>query len=331
MADFVITDLLEYAVNEAGFDPKLLVKYVDDLLLIVPVEEIENFLSIINTYDKSIKFTMETEEESKIAYLDMLIHRTHEGKLETSLYQKPTSKNRLLNFNSAHPRSQLIGMAYGTISRILSITSERYFQNSVDTIYDILSMNSFPLGLVRSLISRYTHSKYETSETKGSIVQFKSLIYIPDIAESLKKLFNSYDTNIKLGFKSFSTVRTILNNLHPPIIPLEKHGVIYIFNCNDCAGEYIGQTGQKLKERIKQHIQDSKQKDFTQNQTAVVHHIINTGHSFNYDEVRILLMEYNLNKRLVLESICINKHRETSLNLRSDLDSLNPIYSQLID
>ena len=39
LADFVITDLLERAVEKSGFDPTLMVKYVDDTLAFIPKEE----------------------------------------------------------------------------------------------------------------------------------------------------------------------------------------------------------------------------------------------------------------------------------------------------
>ena len=38
-----------------------------------------------------------------------------------------------------------------------------------------------------------------------------------------------------------------------------QHGVIYAFNCKNCDGEYIGQTGQKLKIRINQHKKKTSQ------------------------------------------------------------------------
>lgn len=83
---------------------------------------------------RSIRFILEFEDESKIAYLDMLHHRKPDGTLMASHYTKPTSKNRLLNYHSAHPSHQIIGTAYGTISRILGITSKEFLKQSIGTI-----------------------------------------------------------------------------------------------------------------------------------------------------------------------------------------------------
>lgn len=54
-------------------------------------------------------------------------------------------------------------------------------------------------------------------------------------------------------------------------------------------------------------------------------------HTFDYDNTKILASERNLQKRLTLEAININKYRKTSINLKSDIDSLNPAYTQLLN
>lgn len=48
----VMTDIIEEVVKELGYTPVLLVKYVDDILLIGPKEEMENTLNIFNSIDQ---------------------------------------------------------------------------------------------------------------------------------------------------------------------------------------------------------------------------------------------------------------------------------------
>lgn len=69
LADFVVTDLLDIAVEKSGFDPTLLVKYVDDTLAFIPKDELENFLTILNGVNKSIRFTVKMEENNGIGYV----------------------------------------------------------------------------------------------------------------------------------------------------------------------------------------------------------------------------------------------------------------------
>lgn len=323
---------MEQTIVNAGFDPLLIVKYVDDILMFGPRDEIENFLQLLNSYCDEIQFTLEIEENNSIPYLDMLIHRCHDGTLITELYQKPTSKNRLLNYHSAHPFAQKSGMAYGMISRILSITSPQFREKSISKIFDILISNNYPKKLIQNLIHKYCSKSSNQMISNGEIVTvYRSLLYVPKLSENLQHLFTSFNKNIKLGMKPFSTTRKILPSKTNKYPTMGRHGVVYIFDCNNCDGQYIGETGRKLSDRIKEHIYDSKHKhkDIS-NQTAAVQHIINTGHSFNYEDAQILITESNKTKRRILESIFINKHSNTSINLRNDLQSLNPTFLQIL-
>lgn len=334
LADFVVTDLLDNAIEKSGFEPTLLVKYVDDTLAFLPKEEMENFFNLLNGEHREIKFTVEVEEDKKIPYLDMMIQRTKELQIITNYYQKETSKNRLLNFNSEHPSTQKTGMAYGTISRILTLTSDINRNTAIDKIYNILTMNNYPHNLIKRLINKFEDKNKNKDKRQDNDKEkwiYRSLSYTPHISESLKQLLTSYDKNLRIGYKPEKTIKKIIKSPYTQTATMDKHNVIYKFKCNDCVGEYIGQTGQKLKNRIKQHKGDHKSKIIKANNTAAFQHSKNTGHTFDFDNTQILKSESNLRKRLILEAININIHKKTTINLKSDIDNLNPSYSQLIE
>ena len=52
--------------------------------------------------------------------------------------------------------------------------------------------------------------------------------------------------------------------------------------------------------------------------------------TFDFVNTRILTKENNLRKRLTLEAINIYLHRAEAINLKSDIDNLNPTYTQLL-
>lgn len=330
LADFVITDLLDNAIEKSGFEPTLLVKYVDDTLAFLPKEEMENFFNILNGEQCEIQFTVEVEEDMKIPYLDMIIQRNKKQQITTSYYQKKTSKNRLLNFNSAHPSTQKTGMAYGTISRILTLTSDINRGTAIDMIYNILTMNNYPLNLIKQLINKFDNKNKRQDNKEQKEWIYRSLTYTPHISECLAKLLTSHNKNLRIGYKPEKTIKKIIKSPYTQTTTMDKNNVVYKFKCNDCTGEYIGQTGQKLKNRIKQHKRDYKSKIAKSNSTAAFQHSRDTGHTFDFDNTEILKTEKNLQKRLLLEAININIHKNTSINLKSDIDNLNPSYSQLI-
>ena len=78
----------------------------------------------LNQQHPSIKFTMETEEDHKIAFLDVGISRNPDGSLHHNVYRKPTHTDRYLNQRSFHHPSikssvnrTLVQRAYNFVTR----------------------------------------------------------------------------------------------------------------------------------------------------------------------------------------------------------------------
>lgn len=333
MADFVMTDLMEEVIRECGYDPILMVKYVDDILAILPKEELENTLGIFNSVHPALKFTYEIEENGSIPYLDIKIIRTSNNTLSTDFYQKPTCSNRLLNYKSCHPIIQKSSMAYGLISRVLTLSSAEYHVKNIMKIHTILAMNGYPERLITSLIQKFKNrQKFRSIQpTVNEDVRYKGMGYVPKLSEGLSRLFSRYDKTLRIGYKPKKKVQTIIGNNRNIKPDMMKHGVVYEIQCNDCEGVYIGQTGQLLTNRVKQHKSDSTEKQIKINTTGAAKHSISTGHTLNFDETRVLDTQQQLSKRLVLEMLYINKNRMKSLNLKSDIDGINPIYVQLLE
>lgn len=196
-------------------------------------------------------------------------------------------------------------------------------------------MNGYPGKMIKNLIDKFHRKQQQSISTTNNTIEkpskfYKGLTYSPHISENLRKLFIKNDNNLEIGFKPDSTINRIIKSPYPPLPMFERHGIIYSFGCNDCDGIYIGQTGQQLKNRIRQHKTDQNSKTEKNNNTAAFHHSKNTGHTFNFENTKILTTEKILHKRLTLETIHINIHRKNAVNLKSDIDNLNPAYTQLI-
>ena len=50
----------------------------------------QDFITILNEIDPKIKFTFETEKNSKLPFLDTLVIREKDGSLSTTVYRKPS-------------------------------------------------------------------------------------------------------------------------------------------------------------------------------------------------------------------------------------------------
>lgn len=332
MADFVITDLLEQVISECGYDPLLCVKYVDDILIMMPKEEVENTFNILNSVHPAIKFTYELEENDSIPYLDLKIIRNHDGTISTDFYRKPTSSGRLLNYKSSHPMIQKTSMAYGFISRVLTLSSTKYHERNIKDIYTMLGKNGYNNKLINKLLRKFLTTRKLGAQKKSDTTSQKyvGIGYVHHMSENLNRLYTKYDKKLKIGYKPLKKLGNITRNSGNKIPAMEKHNVVYSIQCKDCDGTYIGQTGQKLKSRIKQHKADSKAKHIKNNCTGLTQHTLNTGHTFDFDQTEILDTQHKLSKRLIVETLYINQFREKSVNLKSDIDDMNPVYMQIL-
>ena len=90
------------ALNAAPVRPRIWKRYVDDTFSVMKKGDVDGLLNHLNSIRPSIKFTMELEEDGSIPFLDTRVTRKVEGKLDITVYRKPTHTDRYLHFSS-HP------------------------------------------------------------------------------------------------------------------------------------------------------------------------------------------------------------------------------------
>src|SRR3978361_1882114 len=88
----------------------------------------------------------------------------------------------------------------------------------------------------------------------------------------------------------------------------------------------MGQCSTNLQQRISLHKSDSKLRP---NRCNLASHVHNSGHSMNFEEIKVLAQESKYQKKVFLE-MCFIQQCKTSLNQKSDIDNLSVIYSSLL-
>ena len=85
------------------FQPLVWFRYIDDIFFIWTHREnsLKNFMMEFNNFNSNIKFTYEFSE-ANINFQDLNI-KLFNGKLQTSLYAKPTDRHQELHFQSSDP------------------------------------------------------------------------------------------------------------------------------------------------------------------------------------------------------------------------------------
>ena len=102
---------------------------------------------------------------------------------------------------------------------------------------------------------------------------------------------------------------------------------VYRINCNNCDKFYIGETGRSLADRIKEHKYDLRNNNLN---NAMFVHSLDNGHSFNFNNAKIIIPCNDTQTRKVTESSFINFHRNSIVNIHPGLNQINSYLSHLL-
>ncbi len=117
IANLVMEDVEQRALASAPVRLPFWKRFVDDIISAVSRNDIDILLQHLNSIEPSIQFTVERETNGDLAFLDLNVYRTIEGKLETAVYRKPTHTDKYLSYNSHHPVSHKKSVAKTLLQR----------------------------------------------------------------------------------------------------------------------------------------------------------------------------------------------------------------------
>ncbi|XP_062713203.1 uncharacterized protein LOC134290163 [Aedes albopictus] len=123
LADLVMDTLLCTVVRLVPFPIPILKKFVDDLLLALPMDQIQTTLDIFNSYNPYLQFTIEKENDNKLPFLDTLIIRHNDQTLRTTWYSKPIASGRLMIYHYFHPTAMKMNVASNFIERVTRLST----------------------------------------------------------------------------------------------------------------------------------------------------------------------------------------------------------------
>uniref|UniRef100_UPI0002B8EE6C uncharacterized protein LOC108950552 n=1 Tax=Ciona intestinalis TaxID=7719 RepID=UPI0002B8EE6C len=182
IANVVIETIEEDALATFMHPPRYWKRYVDDTFAIIAAEQLHPFLGI----EESIQFTLERENEGKIAFLDVEVSRDEEGGMKTYVYRKPTHTNRYLSFWSAHPIEHKKAVVRSLKHRAEALVSDPLrLQDEMKFIKDGLRYNSYPPWMVKW---KPTQKPKEVTPTIATL----SLPYVPGLSDTLKRMLTDH-------------------------------------------------------------------------------------------------------------------------------------------
>ena len=316
VANIFMAKLEEKALDTFKHRPKAWYRFVDDVFAVIKKRLVQELLTHLNAQHTSITFTVEHEEKGKLPFMDTLVHRI-EGRLETSVYRKPTHTGRYLQFSSNHPDSAKRSVVDALFRRLNYVSlSEDEKQREERRIRMELSANGYPSTFVQKTLKR---KKKKTQVDAGDGQQREGTACIPYVrgmSEQLQRILAR--VNIRTVMKPNKWKWKLMHHAKDVIPPLQDPGVVYALGCGDCNKVYVGETTRTAKQRTREH------KCHTNaghpELSAIAEHVHNTGHSMHW-EAHIVAKEQSTTKRKVKEALIIHQiGREKTLNHNNGLE-----------
>jgi len=150
--------------------------------------------------------------------------------------------------------------------------------------------------------------------------------YIKDVSELVAATFDK--SRYLVGYRTLNNLGGFVKVHKDRVETYANNNVVYKISCNNCEATYVGQTKRQLGTRVKEHSSNFSSK--TANPSVVTEHTLQTSHSFDWKNVKILDRENNYFKRLISEMIHI-KEQSHGLNSQKDIEFLDSAYFDILD
>ena len=125
---------------------------------------------------------------------------------------------------------------HGSWQKILFATPKKQQQRRWDS-----SKKSLAIAAIQQTIRRAMNPK-PTMDSTQEVLATVTIPYVKGISEAIQRILSK--ENIRVAFRSRTTVRSILTNVRPKTPQHDTKGVVYCIPCQDCV---CGRNRQNIK------------------------------------------------------------------------------------
>ena len=113
-------------------------RYVDDVHSSTRNDQVNKLQEHLNSIDPHIKFTIELQGTDGLPFLDTLT-KSNPNSIESTLYRKPTYRDRYLDYNSNQPISAKLSVIHTLIYRAKQVCSTpEFLVKEMDHLHKVL-------------------------------------------------------------------------------------------------------------------------------------------------------------------------------------------------
>jgi hypothetical protein len=310
-------------------------RYVDDILILWngTDRQLDIFKKVLNNMHPKITFTVETDNNRCLNYLDLTISLM-DNRHNFAIYRKPTYTDSVIPADSKHCFSQKMAAFYSLVNRLINVPlKKKDFENEKAIIKQIAVANGYPPGIIDKLILKQKKKNvikliFSGHNDKMDSKKWCSLSYYGHITKRIVRSFPK--EKLRIAYKSPNTLNNILVKCKDKVEELNRSGV-YQLACNDCEGVYVGQTSRSFLTRSKEHY--SAFKNFNEDKSNFAKHLLTYDHQsdFNVKFLHFTNDRHELNAFEQLEILKCNRDAEVKLLNECLLPSNSPILSALVD
>ena len=124
-------------------------RYVDNTFCVIEKVNAGLFLDYLNSLCPTIQFTMESEKDRSLPFLNTLLTRREDGSTDIEVYRKPTHTDRYLQYTSHHPLHVKRGAAMSLFHRARTLVMGDTIKKEDKHVTEVLKANGYPTHIIR--------------------------------------------------------------------------------------------------------------------------------------------------------------------------------------
>ena len=282
------------------FKPVFYRRYADDTFVLFknPLH-IQPFLQYLNNQHSRMEFTVDSERNNSIAFLDVNVVK-HNDRFTTNLYRKPTFTGLGCKYDSAISEVYKTGLITCLIDRAYKISSTyQTFCSELERLRKYFSQNNYPIEVIENSIRHKLNRIFSPAPAVSTVAKQEFYLKIPfmcpetnlSITKDIQDLIAKFYPQLclKIIFVNNFSVSSFFN-YKDRVPPLVTSNIVYQYICPQCSETYVGETSRHLETRISEHRSVSSRTSLplAKPKSNIYSHFLNTAYVINRSSFKII-------------------------------------------